>query len=122
MKGHIALNNCYEFGAENLFGLREGAIGYYDNFRIFVFKYDNKEESRQWYENAQNVLKESQRFNNYTDQKKSFSVIDSKNKQAYIEPFRNYILIYLGNDDEERSKAFSEIHRKILELFESNNQ
>ena len=122
LKGHIALYNCYEFGAENMFGLREGASGYYDNFRIFVFKYDNNAESLQWYKYAQNVLKESQRFNNYTDQRNSISVIDRKNKQVYIEPFRNYILIYLGNDDEERSKAFSEIHRKILELFESNNQ
>jgi len=122
LKGHIALYNCYEFSAKNLFGLREGAIGYYDNFRIFVFKYDNNAESLKWYKNAQNVLKESQRFNNYADQKNAFSVTDRKNKQVCVEPFRNYILIYLGNDDEERRKAFSEIHRKILEPFESNNQ
>lgn len=96
LRGNLGLFNRYEFDTENIFGLKEGVIGNYGDFQIFIFRYDDENESLRWFENARNRLKNNPRFTDFTAQDDAFSVVDSREKNIIVEPYRRYILIVMG--------------------------
>lgn len=99
LKGNVALFNNYKFDSKNIFGLKEGVIGNYGNFKIFIFKYDDENGSLKWFKNARSHLKDNSGFDDFTDYGDDFSVTDRKGKNIHIKPYQNYILIFLGIRD-----------------------
>lgn len=112
LRGNLALFNQYEFAAENIFAVKEGVIGDYGEYKIFIFKYENETASRKWFKYAIDHLKNSPVFNNYTfDQ--ACTVTDRKGQPLYITPYKNYILIVLGKNKQEAAA----ILKKMTHLF-----
>ena len=85
LKGNLAVFNSYEFDSDNIFGLKEGVMGEYRDFNLFIFKYANSNECQKW-------------FNNFIAQNNTFSVIDSNNKYIHVESINQYIFIVIGTE------------------------
>jgi len=96
LQGNLGLFNHYQFDTKNIFGLKEGVIGRYDDFEIFIFRYDDADESRKWFKEAQSHLKPHSAFSKYVQHKDGFSMIDAKDRYIFIKSYRNNILVYLG--------------------------
>jgi len=96
IRGNLALSNNYEFDANGIFGVKEGVIGDYGNYRIFLFKYDNEGECLKWFESARDDLKDSSRFDGFTDYGDDFSMTDRVGNHVYGRRDLNYILIFMG--------------------------
>lgn len=113
LKGNLALSNNYEFDSKNIFGLKEGVIGDYSNYKIFLFKYDDENESLNWFENARDHLKDSSRFDGFTDYGDDFSMTDRIGNYIYARQDQNYILIFLGTREIDPRIIFEKLEDKI---------
>lgn len=113
LKGNLALSNNYEFDSKNIFGLKEGVIGDYGNYKIFLFKYDNENECLKWFKNAFDYLEDSSRFDGFTDYGDDFSMTDRTGNYMYARQDQNYILIFLGTREIDPKIVFEELKDKI---------
>lgn len=113
LKGYLALSNNYDFDSENIFGLKQGVIGNYGDYKIFIFKYDDKNKCLKWFENARNHLKKNPQFDDFSDYENDFSMIDRNGEYIYIRHYQNYIFIYLGTRETDPSIIFEKIQDKI---------
>lgn len=113
LKGNLALFNQYQFDTENIFGLREGVIGNYKNFRIFIFEYEDEQESKNYYLTALNKIKQNNYFNDLSSSALSFSVLDQDENFLTVQPFQNYILITLGLNSSKAEYFTDNIRQKI---------
>lgn len=101
LKGNLALFNQYEFDTGNIFGLKQGVIGDYGDFKLFVFQYSDTIECNKWLKNAKKRLKKNPRFKNVTAQDSGFTMIDEKGISFYIQNDKQYIFILQGKKKEE---------------------
>lgn len=113
LKGELSLSNNYEFDSENIFGLKEGAIGDYGDFKIFLFKYEDEKESRKWFENARDHLKESSRFEGFTDHGDDFSITDRVKNHIYARQNQDYIFIFMGTEEIDPKIIFEKLADNI---------
>ena len=121
MRGNLALYNRYEFDTENIFGLREGVMGDFGTYSIFVFQYNDESECLRWYENAAGRLESNSRFIGGKRQKDVLSVTDNKGRHIRIEPHRNNILIVLGADATDAATILEKLKTRIDHLSKKEN-
>ena len=57
LKGNLALFNQYEFDSKDIFGLKEGVVANYRDFRFFVFRYKDAIECQKWSSTPKNTWK-----------------------------------------------------------------
>ena len=84
LKGNLALFNNYEFESRNIFGMAEGAIGFFPNFEIFVFKYETDSLSNYWYKNGMNHLQQNSRYVIRARENKHSILLDDKENIIHI--------------------------------------
>ncbi len=115
LKGNLGLFNQYEFGNENIFGLKEGVIGKYEDYSIFLFQYKSQDEAKKWYEFSRNHLKNSSRFNNFISQGTHFEISDPQNRKISIKQYRKWLLIILGNSNTNTKQIFNLCEAKLTQ-------
>lgn len=115
LKGNIGLFNQYEFDNKNVFGLKEGVIGKYGDYSIFLLQYGNQRESMEWHESAKNHLKQSKRFNNFISKDTHFEISDRQNSRLSIKQYQNWILIILGNDKTDTKQIYNLLEAKLTQ-------
>ena len=113
LQGNLGLFNHYVFDPKNIFGLKEGVIGSYGDFEIFIFKYEDEEECLKWFQEARSQLSDHPEFRDYTKHRDGFSLIDAQGKYVFVKSFRNIILIYLGLKESFKRTLFDQIQSKI---------
>jgi hypothetical protein len=96
LKGNLALFNQYEFDSKDIFGLKEGVVANYKDFRYFVFRYKDATECQKWFNNAKKYLENNPSYKDFSIKKSSFSFKDNKNNPFYIRLRKQYILIIQG--------------------------
>ena len=113
LKGNLALSNIYHFAADDIFGLREGVVGYYGEFSVFVFKYENVKKSRNQYQIARGKMSTNPRFENFTDHNDECSMIDNQAAAIRMRVYRNYIFVYTGADEKDPQTIFYQIENNL---------
>jgi hypothetical protein len=108
LKGNLALFNQYEFDSKDIFGLKEGVVANYKDFRFFIFQYKDAIECRKWFDFAKKYLENNPSYKDFSIKESSFSFKDNKNNPFYIQLHKNYILIIHGKprDMENLIKSF----------------
>ncbi|MCK5059379.1 MAG: hypothetical protein KAT34_22205, partial [Candidatus Aminicenantes bacterium] len=99
--GNLGLFNHYEFASRDIFGVKEGVIGDYGEFKVFILKYADRGKSLNRFKNAANYLKNSPRFKHFAFHQAACSMMDRKGKPLYMQFYNSYILILLGKEKEE---------------------
>ncbi len=114
LKGNLALFNNYEFGSGDIFGLKEGVIGDYIEYKIFIFKYLDRSESGKWFENARNKIKVSARSDPYdTPVSSDYSMVSRNGDHIFLKRYQEYIIIVIGTATTEGSKIIRKVASKI---------
>ncbi len=109
LKGNLALFNQYEFDSKDIFGLKEGVVANYKDFRYFVFRYKDAIECQKWFHNAKKYLENNPSYKDFNIKESSFSYKDNKNNPFYIQLHKNYILIVQGMNTQEALKIIEEV-------------
>lgn len=78
LRGNLALFNWYQFDAEDIFGLREGVAGIYENHSALLIRYDTDSDADRWFENAKSHLRSSDRFDGFVEENARFEITDRK--------------------------------------------
>ena len=112
LKGNLALVNNYQFDSRDIFAMKEGIIGDYGNFKLFLFRYDDTAESRKTFKTSANYLKGNQQFVCSVQPDGTFMMIDKKGTSFYIESYKRYILIFQG-DKEKAAGILGKIKKKL---------
>jgi len=113
IKGNLGLFNQYEFDSKNIFGLKEGIIGDYGDYSVFIFRYKDQDESLKWFESAQNHLNKSGRFSDFIVREQQFSMMDHQGSRLTIRPYRHTIIIVLGTMNTDVNRIFSQLEMQI---------
>ena len=117
MHVNLGLFNNYQFDSRDIFGVKEGVIGYYKDGTVFIFHYPDETESRQWFARAVKHLKQGNRYS--TDPRdnagSTFIMRDKKGKLFHIEHYKDYIIILISSDksNKQRLELFKSIRNKI---------
>lgn len=96
LKGNLALFNQYEFDSKDIFGLKEGVVASYGDFRLFIFQYKDAVECRKWFKHARKYLEKNPFFKNFKIIEEAFSFSDNKNNSFYMQIHKQYIMIVQG--------------------------
>ena len=113
IRGNIGLINNYFFAAENIFGIKEGAIGNYETFRVFIFKYKSEEESRKWFVNAAEAINTLSKYSNYVGDEESFAAVDRRQNSIYCSFFKNYIYVLVGENLSDKDRMIFYIKKNM---------
>jgi len=113
IKGNLGLFNQYEFDSKNIFGLKEGIIGDYGDYSVFVFRYNDQEESLKWFEFAKMHLKKSSQFYDFIAQDHMFSMTNNKGNRLTIKPYQHTILIVSGTRNTNVNHIFGQLETQI---------
>ncbi len=105
IEGNLGLYNQYEFDTENIFGVSKGVAGDHQEYKFIVLSYPDSSERQQWFQNAEDHLKENSKFSDYTRIDKGFTLKDSQDQLVRVISCKNYILIYVGEDDPEKAES-----------------
>jgi len=112
VKGNLGLFNNYEFDSKNIFNLREGVIGDYGDFKLYIFKYADAAECVKWFNFAAKHLETNNRFKDFTRGNGGYSMIDGKGTPSYIKKHDRYIFIVQGKKAEETMKRIIARHTR----------
>jgi len=95
MEGGLALSNRLPFDAGNTLGLRQGAVAEYDTHSVFLFAYEDEDESREWNQRARDRL-EGDEFHDFRSYAEGFSVQDAAGQVVYVVASGRFMLICVG--------------------------
>ena len=112
IQGNLGLFNYYEFDTRNIFGVKEGVIGQYGDYDVFIFRYADAEACKKWFREAQTYIQDDPSFDEYAVSQDGFSFSDLKGNYLFVKSFQNCILIYLG-----RRQSYS---KNLLKKYEDN--
>jgi predicted amidohydrolase YtcJ len=99
LKGNLALVNNYRFDSRDIFALKEGVIGDYGNFKLFLFRYSETGESQKRFKAATNYLKRNPQFVCSVQPDGTLVMTHKKGISFYIESYNRYILIFQGDKE-----------------------
>ena len=122
LKGNLALFNNYEFDSQNIFGVSEGVIGNYETFRIFLFKYEYEVSSLKWFKNGINKLTKNSRYKILNLIGENISLLDENDNMIYIEPFNNFILVFMEKNEFKNIYILNKVKRKIKQRNKMNGE
>jgi len=113
LEGILALSNIYQFAADDIFGLREGVVGDFGDFKLFIFRYSDAKESNRQYITARNAMKNLQRFAHFKTYDNECSMIDKQSLVIHMKNHRSFIFVYLGNPDRDPRSVFYKIENNL---------
>lgn len=103
VRGLIGLSSIYDFDTKNIFNVREGVAGIYNDHTVFIFKYNSENDAKMRYDSAREVLKRSTKMTNFKDEVKRYSLTDRKGSHLCITHAGNLVVtvIAAGESDIE---------------------
>jgi hypothetical protein len=113
LKGNLALYNQDIFGPKDIFGLKEGVIGKYENYSIIIFQYGDIYESKKWFKTAKNHLKQSDHFYDFVDEDNKFKFKNIKQDKFLSKQYQKWIIIILGKDNIELNNILGSTQARL---------
>jgi hypothetical protein len=113
LRGNLALFNQDIFDTKDVFGLKEGVIGKYNDYSILLFQYLNSAQSKNWYETARAYLKKGGRFQNFLDQGSQFKVNNDQNQKLTIKHHQRWITAVFGNPKVNANQIIESLEMRL---------
>jgi hypothetical protein len=113
IKGLLALFNMYNFHSNNIFNFNEGLHAIYDSYAIFLFTYDDANDSRQWFSNAIEDLDETEKYSDFINIKDYTVFSDDKGNHFSMKVFQKYIIILVMSGEFDSEQIFRKVEKHI---------
>lgn len=122
LSGNLALFNQYLFATEDIFGLKDGVVGTYQDYSIFLLQYPDRQKAKARFESAKTVLKQTDRFVEFVDQDTVWALQDLQGKQLYFKYYLNHICIIIADNHPETDTIFNSLSEKIDQQYNSGDK
>ena len=119
LKGNLALFNQYDFDSQDIFGLEEGVLGDYGDFKLYIFRYKDGDICRVRFNTAKEYLSTNPRFKDFNVDTAGFFFKDDKNTPFYIRTRDRLVIITQGKNKQD-AEAFIDTLTKSLESLAGN--
>ena len=116
VRGFLGLSSIYDFDSKNIFGVREGSIGDYKNYRVFLFRYSSENDAEKWYANARAILATATRMSNFRNQGQQFTMIDRKGSQFGVTQRGNLVVVVMAGQESD----ITELCEKVVSAIEKS--
>lgn len=113
LRGDLALANSFPYVIDDVFNLKEGVIGDYADFKVFIFKYGNHNRSLKRYRDARDLFRNSTSFEDFADSDDGCTMVDTQGRTLHMHNYDNYIFIYVGLPETDSKSIFEEIQNNI---------
>lgn len=113
VRGFLGLSSVYDFDSRNIFGVREGAVGRYNDYRLFIFRYTSEEEAGKWYAYSRDNLRTNSGFSDFQDHNERFSMTDRKGSRLCVARHEGFIVVVIYEGGLDVVKLSEEIVAKI---------
>jgi hypothetical protein len=113
VRGLLGLSSVYDFDTKNIFGVREGVIGIYKNYRVFLFRYETENDAGKWYSNAREILRYSARMSNFQDQGQRYGMTDRKGSRVYVVQREKLVVIVIADQETDGATLCDDVLSKI---------
>ncbi len=114
LKGNLALFNQYVFDSRDIFKFREGVIGDYDHYDLFLLYYNDPKESLTRFESAREMLKGNGLFHDLQEEEQKLFLKDQDDQQVVMKPFDRCIIIFVGDPDMDIVPIFETMESRII--------
>jgi hypothetical protein len=116
MKGNLALFNAFELAKGNVFGVREGVMARVGEETVFLFRYENEDQAREWFDKAREHLSQEARFQDLTDGENGFSVaFRESDEQLAATTTSNYIFVVIGKQTDRMNQTLDSLRKQTAE-------
>ena len=115
-QGNLGLYNSYPFFSQDVFHLKEGIKGdYEDGYSVYIIESKEGEGGESTYDEVRKSFEESPRYRKFDLLEMNlFRVQDRKGKQIFVSSFKNCALIVMGAVHPTQAKeVFSDIQENI---------
>jgi hypothetical protein len=116
LKGNLALSNHFELDSRDIFGLKNGVIGFYDDFTLLAFQYADADQCRERFENLRDCLQQNPHFSGFTPAKSANAFFIKDNKKKSTLCFKRSGRFILGCQAKTRREA-----QKYIDDIETGN-
>ncbi len=113
LRGPLALSNAYYLFGGDIFGLKHGVVGDFGDFKLFIFMYDDEQESLHWYAHACNAMRRDPHFLGFTEGDNDCSMMDDDGLAIRVEPHRDYIFVYVGDTLADQRALFYKLESNL---------
>jgi len=108
-RGHLGLMNIYGFGTEDIFGFAEGVWGDYGTHRLMIMEFESVPAVKQMFEKIPVNLHKIRKFSSISIMNSAITCRDNQGNSLVMEPFKNYLLIFIGPDPILQPELFERI-------------
>jgi hypothetical protein len=112
-KGLLALFNLYNFDRTNIFNFNEGLHAIYDSYALFLFTYDNADDSRQSFRNAITNLAKNDKYSDFTKAQNYTMFSDEKGNYFSMKVYKRFIIIVMMSGKLDTSHIFMKVEKHI---------
>lgn len=98
LNGSIALSNIYLFDYTDIFHFSDGLFFKDNDASVFIFNYPSPEVCENTFQEVQNRLQTSTRFNEFEITEKGFSLINKKEQFLIFRSLESKIYVFMGKD------------------------
>lgn len=113
LRGNLAVLNNDVLKTQNIFRVREGVIGNYGSYKVLIFKYDSRIESKKWFNLGMKHLKNDSLYKTVMSQDNWISFVDKNGVEFVIEQTMNFILIVFNTTSIDEKKVLNHIRDNI---------
>ncbi|UCD18877.1 MAG: hypothetical protein JSU64_05470 [candidate division WOR-3 bacterium] len=113
LRGPLALSNAYHLFGGDIFGLEQGVVGDFGDFRLFILKYDNEQESHRSYALACNAMRREPHFQDFMEGDHECSMVDDEGLAIRVKPHNNYIFMYVGDARIDPRSLFNKLENNL---------
>jgi hypothetical protein len=115
LKGNLGLVNQYRFDDKDIFGLKEGVVGRYDGYSVFLFQYRDPNQARKWCKTAKKHLRRSGRFSGLVEGASRFEMRDGESTRLAVRQYGRWILAVLGGGEETGNRVLNDLETILRE-------
>jgi hypothetical protein len=113
VRGILGLSSVYDFDTKNIFGVREGIIGEYKGYRVFLIRYETDNDAVKWYGSARENHRYSARISNFQDHSNRYTMNDSKGSRICVTQRRNLVVIVMVDQKSDGATLCDDVLSKI---------
>ncbi|UCC12787.1 MAG: hypothetical protein JSW02_04485 [candidate division WOR-3 bacterium] len=113
VRGKLGLTRYHRFDDVDILDVKEAGIGNYDDYQIFIFKYDDTKQCFDVFQNVQGHIRNNPEHSDFAAFEGAFSVRDGSERLMHFTVFEQYMLAYIGTPEHDPAVFFEIIRNNI---------
>ena len=114
LKGTLSFERCAELGLGNLFRVREGASGRFDECRTFILRYQGSAECDSAENHALEILEQKGDYRKISGERTNTFLVSPKGTWIHVRQNGRYLLLALGENKEKVRRVAGKLDEAVV--------